>query len=53
MCFVTHMNNGTSMIHLRRGELVGKRPRRRERSVCRWRMASVDGLRSLSLAMIL
>ena len=45
---INNMNSGTVMIHLQRGNWQ-VRDHADERSICRWRIAGVEGLRGLPI----
>ena len=47
------MNSGKVMIHLRRGNWWWVRDHTNERSICRRRIASVEGIRGIPIARIL
>ena len=50
---INNMNSGMVMIHLRRGNWWWVRDHADERSVCQRRIADVEGIQGLPIAMIL
>ena len=50
---INNMNNGTVMIHLRRGNWWWVRDHGYDKSIYRWRIAAVEGIRGLPITTIL